>query len=104
MPLGLPQSVSWQKHLVFLPGNPNIEHRQVCLPLPAPLTHDWSDWYFWVPTTRGVASTHAAAPPENNPKVLNALHLLALDGQEQVSQTATSAVKVQMILEAEMGC
>lgn len=63
---------------------------------------DRSDRYFWVPATRGMASNSAKAPPENDPKVLNTLGLLTLDGQEQVSQAAAGTVEVQMILETEI--
>lgn len=55
---------------------------------------DWSDWYFWILATRGVASDSAGAPPENDPKILNALCLLTLDGQKQVPQTAASTVEI----------
>lgn len=51
---------------------------------------------------RGVVSTGVAAPPEDDPKVLNALSFLAFDGQDQVAQAAASTVKVQMILETEI--
>lgn len=46
------------------------------------------------PPGRGVASTSATAPPENDPEVLNPFHFLALDGQNQVPQAAASTVKV----------
>lgn len=53
---------------------------------------------------RGVVSASVAAPPEDDPKVLNALSFLAFDGQDQVPQAAASTVKVQMILETEIRC
>lgn len=43
---------------------------------------------------RGVVSTSVAAPPEYDPKVLNALSFLTFDGQDQVPQAAASTVKV----------
>lgn len=51
---------------------------------------------------RGVVSASVAAPPEDDPKVLNALSFLTFDGQDQVPQAAASTVKVQMILETEI--
>lgn len=53
---------------------------------------------------RGMVSASVAAPPEDDPKVLNALSFLAFDGQDQVPQAAASTVKVQMILETEIRC
>ena len=93
-PRCLLQSASWHKHLVSPPGNSHIAARLQPGYFPSTPRPDWSDQYFRVPATRGVASSNTEAPPENDPKVLNALGLLTLDGQEQVSQAAASTVEV----------